>query len=246
MDVKWIKLSSDIFDNRKIRMIEGMPDGDALVVIWLKLLVLAGNTNDGGYVYFTQDIPYTEQMLSTQFNRPLATIQLALRTFEQFGMIEIIDDMIYVSNWEKYQNADGLDKIREQTRQRVARYRENKRLEQCNVTGNATVTQCNATEKNKKEDIDKTKNNREKSPTLDEIKAYVTEKGLRMDADAFFDHYEANGWKQSNGNKIKSWQAAARQWARRESDFGKKQDSVYTSDASYELDAFNKRAIGLD
>jgi hypothetical protein len=83
-------------------------------------------------------------------------------------------------------------------------------------------------------------------PTLDEIKAYVTEKGLRMDAEAFFDHYEANGWKQSNGNKIKSWQAAARQWERRESDFGKKQDSVYTSDASYDLDAFNKRAIGLD
>jgi predicted phage replisome organizer len=246
MDVKWIKLSSDIFDNRKIRMIEGMPDGDALVVIWLKLLVLAGNTNDGGYVYFTKDIPYTDQMLATQFNRPLATIQLALRTFEQFGMIEIIDDMIYVSNWEKYQNADGLDKIREQTRQRVAKYRENKRLEQCNVTSNATVTQCNATEKNKKEDLEKNKNNREKSPTLDEIKAYVNEKGLRMDAEAFFDHYEANGWKQSNGNKIKSWQAAARQWARRESNFGKKQDSVYTSDASYDLDAFNKRAIGLD
>lgn len=42
------------------------------------------------------------------------------------------------------------------------------------------------------------------------------------------------------------WQAAARQWARRESDFGKKQDSVYTSDASYDLDVFNKRAIGLE
>lgn len=84
------------------------------------------------------------------------------------------------------------------------------------------------------------------APTLDEIKAYVIEKGLRMDAEAFFDHYEANGWKQSNGNKIKSWQAAARQWARRGSDFGKKQDSVYTSDASYDLGAFNKRAIGLD
>lgn len=248
MDVKWIKLSSDIFDNRKIRMIEGMPDGDALVVIWLKLLVLAGNTNDGGYVYFTKDIPYTEQMLATQFNRPLATIQLALRTFEQFGMIEIVDNVIFVSNWEKYQNAEALEHIREQNRLRKQRQREREKIE-CHAENrdkSVTVTECHETDKNKKEDIEKNKNNREKSPTLDEIKAYVNEKGLRMDAEAFFDHYEANGWKQSNGNKIKSWQAAARQWARRESDFGKKQDSVYTSDASYDLDAFNKRAIGLD
>ena len=79
-DIKWIKLSTDIFDNRKIRMIEKMPDGDALVVIWLKLLILAGEVNDGGAVYFTKDIPYTDQLLSVQFDRPLATVQLALQT----------------------------------------------------------------------------------------------------------------------------------------------------------------------
>jgi chromosomal replication initiator protein len=47
-------------------------------------------------------------MLATVFNRPLTTIQLALRTFEEFGMIEIVNDVIHVSNWEKYQNVDVL------------------------------------------------------------------------------------------------------------------------------------------
>ena len=88
-DVKWIKMATDIFDNRKIRQIECLPDGDAIIVIWMKLLCLAGNINDMGYVYFTKEIPYTEQMLATQFNKPLATVQLALRTFEQFRMIEV-------------------------------------------------------------------------------------------------------------------------------------------------------------
>ena len=107
-DVKWIKITTDIFENRKIRQIEFLPDGDAIIVIWVKLLCLAGNINDSGFIYLTKEIPYTDQMLATQFNRPLATVQLALKTFEQFGMIEIIDNVLHISNWEKDQSVDRL------------------------------------------------------------------------------------------------------------------------------------------
>lgn len=245
MNVKWIKLSTDLFDNRKIKAIESLPDGDALIVIWLKLLVLAGNVNDGGYVYFTKDIPYTDQLLSTQFNRPLATVQVALKTFQQFGMIEIIDELICVSNWEKYQSADKLDKLREQGRKRVAEYRERKRLEQCNVTCNADVTQCNAAEKNKKEDIEEDKKRESvfNAPTIEEVQAYVKENGLKMDAAAFFDNYSASGWIDGNGNKIEDWKASCRKWARRERNNEKQ--GVFSSDASYDLDDFTTRAIGM-
>lgn len=154
-DVKWIKISTDIFDNRKIKQIEHMPEGDALIVIWFKLLILAGDTNDGGQVYLTQEIPYTEPLLANQFNRPLPLIQLALRTFEQFNMIEIIDDIIHISNWEKYQNIDGMERIREQNRIRKARFDERKRIERdSNVTVTLPVTQCNATDIDKEEELD--------------------------------------------------------------------------------------------
>lgn len=128
-EIKWIKLSTDIFNNRKIRQIECMPDGDTIIVIWFKILALAGEINDSGQVYLTKEIPYTDQLLATQFNRPIATIRLALQTFQQFGMVEIIDDLILVSNWEKYQNIEGMERVREQTRARVAKCRENKRLQ---------------------------------------------------------------------------------------------------------------------
>lgn len=158
-DVKWIKIATDIFDNRKIRMIESMPDGDAIIVIWVKLLCLAGNINDKGFIYLTQEIPYTDQMLSVQFGKPLSTVQLALKTFKEFGMIEIVDDMLHISSWEKYQNVDGMEKIREQTRKRVADYRERKALESksevCNATCNATVTQCNALDIELERELDK-------------------------------------------------------------------------------------------
>lgn len=142
-EVKWIKLCTDIFDNRKIKQIEMLEDGDSILVIWIKLLALAGNVNDNGFVYFTKDIPYTNDMLSTEFKRPSKLIEKALHTFEDFEMIEIIDDIMKISNWEKYQNIDGLEKIREQTRLRVQRHRL-KQKELSNVTSNEDVTQGNA------------------------------------------------------------------------------------------------------
>lgn len=145
-EVKWIKLAADIFDNRKIKQIEALPDGDAIIVIWLKLLCLAGTINDGGLVYFTREIPYTEEMMATQFCRPLQTVKLALQVFERFGMIETTEDLLHVCNWEKYQSADGLEKIREQARERMRRMRERKKeyLLDCYVTRDATVTESNA------------------------------------------------------------------------------------------------------
>lgn len=157
-DVRWIKIYTNMFDNRKIKQIEKLPEGNALLVIWLKLLTLAGNVNDSGFVYFTKDIPYTDQMLATEFDMPLSTIQLALNVFKQYEMIDITDDLLKISNWEKYQNVEGMEKIREQTRKRVASYREKQKEIACNVTSNATVTQGNAIDididKDIEEDID--------------------------------------------------------------------------------------------
>jgi len=145
-DIKWIKIAADVFENRKIRQIEAMPDGDSIIIIWFKILCLAGNTNDGGAVYFTKEIPYTEEMLSTEFKRPLNTVRLALQLFRQFGMIDIVENVYCISNWLKYQNIEGMDKIREQGKQRIAKFRRSKAIEACNVTSNVTFTPSNATD----------------------------------------------------------------------------------------------------
>lgn len=157
-EVKWIKIVTDMFDNRKIKQIEMMPDADAILVIWLKILCLAGLVNECGAIMFTPDIPYTDEMLAHEFNRPINTVRMALNMFERFGMIEIVDSVYMVTNWEKYQNIDGLEKIREQTRLRNIDYRARKRAElpERDVTHDAGVTQCDATDIDidKEEDID--------------------------------------------------------------------------------------------
>lgn len=151
--ISWIKLSVNIFDDEKIKLINSMPEGNAIILIWIQLLCLAGKTNDNGAVYIGQHMNYTDEMISTICNQPLNTVRLALQTFEKFEMINLGEDgLISISNWEKHQNIEGMEKVRAQTRKRVAKFRaKQKELEASNVN----VTLRNAPDKNR---IDKNKN----------------------------------------------------------------------------------------
>lgn len=161
--ISWIKLSVNIFDDEKIKLIKSMPEGDAIILIWIQLLCLAGKTNDNGAVYIGQHMNYTDEMISTICNQPLNTVRIALKAFEEFEMINLGEDgLISISNWEKHQNIEGMEKVRAQTRKRVAKYRaKQKELE----SSNANVTLRNGTDKNKNRidknrlDIDKNTNN---------------------------------------------------------------------------------------
>lgn len=126
-DINWIKLRVDMFDDEKIKIIQSMPEGDAILVIWIRIIALAGKCNAKGLVLIEDEFPYSDEMLATIFNKPLATVRLALGTFEKFRMIERTEKGIYISNFEKHQNTEGMDKIREQARIRKQREREKKR-----------------------------------------------------------------------------------------------------------------------
>lgn len=217
-DVKWIKLATDIFDNRKIKLIEKMPEGDSIIVIWLKLLCIAGTVNDSGLVYLTREVPYTDEMLSAIFDRPLTTVRLALQTFERFDMIETVNDILLLPSWEKYQNVDGLEKVRVQTRERVARHRETQKLLACNVTGNADVTGGNGTDKDIEQDREDNnapqaspKSSRFVPPTIEEVTAYCKERNRGVDPVKWWNFYNAKNWYVGK-NKMVRWKSAVITW----------------------------------
>ncbi len=56
-------------------------------------------------------------------------------------------------------------------------------------------------------------------PSVQQLEAFAREHGLRFDAAAFFDHFEANGWKVGGKAPMKDWKAAVRNWVRREPQF---------------------------
>ena len=239
-DIKWIKITTNIFNDEKIQLIESMPDSDTLLVIWFKLLALAGKSNSGGLVMFNENVPYTIEMLITLFRRKESVISLALQTFEKFQMIELLDnDAILITNWEKHQNIDKMEEIREQTRLRVAAHRERLKLTNNNVTlqkrySNTKVTQQNKNKKeNKNKDL-KEKDKKEKTvakrspsfikPTREEIFNYCKERKNNIDSSQFYDFYEAKGWFVGK-NKMKDWKAAVRTWEQRDNNSQLKKSS---------------------
>ena len=154
-EVKWVKLTTDMFDNRKIKHLRRLPEGNNIVLIWVMLLTMAGRCNSGGMIFLTENIPYTPKMLADELDFEENTVLLALDALEKLDMIVTENGVFTIAGWEEYQNIEGMEKIREQTRKRVAKCREKKLLSGGSVTSNVTVTECNAIEEEKEEDKEK-------------------------------------------------------------------------------------------
>ena len=115
-DVKWIKITLDMFDNRKIKCIRNLPEGNNIVLIWVMLLTMAGKCNSGGIIFLTENIPYTTKTLADELGFDESVVQLALNALEKFDMITRDKDLLLIPGWGEYQNVEGLEKIREQNR----------------------------------------------------------------------------------------------------------------------------------
>jgi len=153
-EIKWIKIYTDMISNKKIKRIRKLPEGNNIILIWVFLIVEAGKCNKNGGLYLTDLIPFNIEDLAIEFDFEKDIIRLALSVLEKYEMIEIYEDVIYIKNWEKYQNIDGLEKIREQTRLRNIKYREKQKLLN-DVTRDGNVTSHDETDIDKEIDIDK-------------------------------------------------------------------------------------------
>lgn len=142
-DVKWIKITTSMFDDEKIKIIDSMPERDTILVIWLKLLILAGKCNANGLIFITEGMPYTDETLSAVVNRPLNTVRLTLEVLRKLKMISVDETGIDIVNWKKHQSVDRLNELKEQNRERQKRYYEKqkqKELASNNQDSNVRLT----------------------------------------------------------------------------------------------------------
>jgi len=230
VEIKWIKITTDIFNDEKIKIIDTMPARDEILVIWFKLLALAGKSNQAGMLFMNDKIAYTPEMLSAVFNRELNTVNLALTTFQNFDMIEVVENQaISIMNWEKQKNTDGMEKIRLQNAERQKKHRDKKKLtapqaqkEDSNVTHNVTVTDGHGTrvkKKSKEKEEDKDKKEPKKlyldsvKLTDEEFKKLVDKFG---EADAKYKIGNLNDYVQSTGKKYKSHYHTILMWSKKD------------------------------
>lgn len=121
--VKWVKITTDMFDNRKIKYIRKLPEGNNIVLIWVMLLTMAGRCNANGMIFLTENIPYTTKMLADELGFEESTVKLALEALKRMKMISVDETSFSVIGWQDYQNVDGMERIREQNRNRQQKLR---------------------------------------------------------------------------------------------------------------------------
>lgn len=233
MSVKWIKITTDIFDDEKIRLIDALPDADAIIVIWFKLLAQAGKSNQNGALFLNNKIAYTDEMLATIFNRKITVVRLALETFEELNMIER-GNYIQVVNWEKHQNIEGLEKIREQNRLRQQAFRE--RQKQKEIEHNVSVTLHNAIEEDIEEDIEyKEKIYKKEKPTKNKYGEFnnvrLTDDEYNKLADKVIkrEYYieQLSTYIEQTGKRYKSHYATILNWHRRDEKENKVESEIF-------------------
>ena len=257
-DVKWIKITTDIFDDEKIILIESLPDAYAIITVWFKLLCLAGKQNNSG-VFMMGRIAYTDKMLATIFRMKESTVTMALQTFEQFGMIEIVDGVITIPNWGKHQNLDQLESKKEYMRSYMKDYREKQKAltagkPNCKTNSKTNVSQADKDiDKDKEEDKDnkkkKHKHGEYQNVLLTESEFEKLAKDfsadLRDKAISFLDAYiEEKGYKSKSHNlAIRRWVMEAVKENEAKPKYGKRKEPVPKWMGKRELDADETAAI---
>ncbi len=151
-EVKWVKLTTDMFDNRKVKHLRKLPDGNNIVLIWVMLLTMAGRCNAGGMIFLTENIPYTPKMLADELDFEENTVVLALKALESLDMIITENGFFTIAGWEEYQNTDRLAELREYNRLAKKKSRAKKKLLADVNDKSMTSQRCQDTEEEEEEE----------------------------------------------------------------------------------------------
>lgn len=160
----WLKLKEDFFEEKQIKYLRKMPDGDKLVIAYLKMQLKSLRTE--GFIKYDSILPSNEDELAMILDEDSNIVKLMIQALLQVKAIEILDDgSFYMIAMQDLIGKEG------QSAERVRNFRE--RQKQVALQCNTDVTKCNTEieieiEKEIEKEIDKDinkKNKKEKKST---------------------------------------------------------------------------------
>lgn len=143
VQVQWLKVYTDIFDNEKMKKLLRNRNGDTYFRVWIQLLTLAAKSNQHGAILLGENIPMSKEDLAKVMHKTLNKLEKIIQDLYELDMIIIEKETICIKNWDMYQSADELEKLRESNRRRQQKYRDKQK------DGNVIVTSNNTEDKNR-------------------------------------------------------------------------------------------------
>lgn len=143
----WLKLKENFFEEKQIKYLRSLPDGDKIVIAYLKMQLKSLKTE--GFIKYDSILPSNIDELAMVLDENINIIKLMIGALQKVNAVEILDDgSFYMIAMQDLIGKEG------ESAERVRRFRE--RQEQKLLQCNNDVTKCN-TEIEKDIDIDKEK-----------------------------------------------------------------------------------------
>lgn len=219
----WLKLKDDFFDEKYIKALRKLPQGDSLAIVYLKMQLKSLKTE--GIIKYEGIMPDAMTELALLLDEDENVVRLAVEALIRFGVVERWDnDTFYLVQLQQLIGSES------QSAARVRKHRELKKTQllvgdensntQLALQCNNDVTECN-TEIEKSEDIEnrvkseeQKKEKKEKYGTFKNVLLTPTEYATLQSE--FSNYSEAieylSEYIESTGKKYKSHYMAMRRW----------------------------------
>ena len=221
----WLKLKKDFFKRHDILYISSLEHGNEIVLFYLKLMV--ESVDHEGELRFSENIPYTPEMLATITEIDIDIVKLSLERLESLKMVRITDDGTIIIDKVKTMIGSAVDN---DNANRQRRYREaQKQASLQKVTHSVTK---NNESKSKRQSKSKSKSKRQNTkyifvaPTVEEVCEYCESRHNTINPQLFVDYYQSKQWMVSNGCQMTDWRAAIRAWENNEMNYRKGENDI--------------------
>lgn len=200
----WLQLKEDFFENDAIEWLEEQePNGRDYAYFYLKLCLKSLKSN-GILIRNVGNIliPYDNKKLAELTKMDFDTVCVAMKLLQEIGLIKILENgEIYMTQLENLIGSKSLGALKKQQQRLLSGQEVDKCPPKIEI------------ELEKELEIKKENNKRKfTKPTIEEIQEYCNERNNSINAEAFYDFYEANDWLDSNGKKVKSWKQKIITW----------------------------------
>ena len=130
----WLKLKEDFFDEKQIKFLRSLPEGDKLVIVYLKMQLKSLRTE--GFIKYDQILPSGEEELAMILDEDTNVVKLTVGALLRMGAVEKLDDgSFYMIAMQNLIGKEG------ESAERVRQFR--KKQEQLALQCNTCVTKCN-------------------------------------------------------------------------------------------------------
>ena len=226
----WLKLKDDFFSSKRIKKLRAMAGGDTYLIIYLKMQLLAMKS-DGVLTWTGLEEKFPDE-LALDLDEEPDNVAMTLVYLLKTGLAETSDNIKYFIPYA-VENTGSENA----SAQRVREFRDRQKMLQCNTDVTQEKRNCNG-EIEKEKEIEKEieKRDRKKKfepPTLEEVKAYISEKGYHVDAEFFWKYYAKGKWKRKDGTPVLNWKQTLVTWEKKDSDKPEPKKKQYTTAEHY-------------